>query len=73
MLKVVIFQIVQEALDSARQDRTCIVIAHRLSAIQNADVICVLDKGAVVEIGNHESLLEAKGLYYKFYGQQHYE
>lgn len=60
-------------MDSARQDRTCIVIAHRLSAIQNADLICVVDKGAIVEMGNHKSLLKAKGLYYKFYGEQYYE
>ncbi|KAH9520299.1 ATP-binding cassette, sub-B (MDR TAP), member 4 [Bulinus truncatus] len=58
-------KIVQEALDKASQDRTCITIAHRLSTIQNSDKIAVVGKGKVVEIGNHQQLLAAKGAYYK--------
>lgn len=44
-------QIVQEALDKAREGRTCVVIAHRLSTVQNADCICVIKDGKVVEKG----------------------
>ncbi|KAL3285399.1 hypothetical protein HHI36_019503 [Cryptolaemus montrouzieri] len=60
-------KIVQEALDKAKEGRTCITIAHRLTTIQDADVICVLDKGNVVEIGKHHELIEKRGYYYNFY------
>ncbi|CAG5131707.1 unnamed protein product, partial [Candidula unifasciata] len=56
--------VVQEALDKAREGRTTIVVAHRLSTIQNADVIYVLDSGEVVETGRHQTLMEKKGIYY---------
>ena len=49
---------------------TRLVIAHRLSTIQDADVIVVMDKGRVVETGNHEELLEQKGRYYELYMTQ---
>ena len=58
-------KIVQEALDRAREGRTCIVIAHRLSTIYNADCIAVIKGGKVVEQGKHSELLEKKGMYYK--------
>ena len=58
-------KIVQEALDRAREGRTCIVIAHRLSTIYHADSIAVIKDGKVVEQGTHSDLLEKKGLYYK--------
>lgn len=61
---------VQEALDRARQGRTCIIIAHRLSTIKNADKILVLRDGAVVEQGNHHELLEKRGEYYCLYKTQ---
>uniref|UniRef100_A0A1I7VKS6 ABC-type xenobiotic transporter n=1 Tax=Loa loa TaxID=7209 RepID=A0A1I7VKS6_LOALO len=54
---------VQEALEAARRGRTCIVIAHRLKSIQNADIIIVLKDGQIVECGNHTQLLAQKGLY----------
>ncbi|CAF1372782.1 unnamed protein product [Adineta steineri] len=54
-------KIVQEALDRACKNRTTIVIAHRLTTIQNADYIYVLDKGSVVEEGTHETLLAKEG------------
>ena len=55
---------VQEALDRAREGRTCLVIAHRLSTIQTADLICVIQEGVVVECGTHSELLAQRGVYY---------
>ncbi len=63
-------QLVQQALANLMQDRTTFVIAHRLSTIRNADVIVVIDKGRILEIGTHDSLLECNGLYYKFFRLQ---
>lgn len=57
-------KVVQEALDKAREGRTCIVIAHRLSTIQNADSIVVIDNGKVKEHGTHQQLLAQKGIYF---------
>ena len=61
---------VQIAMRNLMKGKTCFVIAHRLSTIQHADNILVLDKGDVVEQGNHEQLMAAKGLYYKLYASQ---
>ncbi|XP_055511581.1 ATP-binding cassette, sub-family B (MDR/TAP), member 4 [Leucoraja erinacea] len=55
---------VQVALDKVRQGRTTIVIAHRLSTVQNADVIAGLEDGVIAELGTHEQLMETKGIYY---------
>ena len=55
---------VQDALDMLMKDRTTLIIAHRLSTIQNADEIIVLSKGAIVERGTHQSLLDIKGVYF---------
>lgn len=57
-------QVVQDALDQARRGRTCIIVAHRLSTIQNADRIAVFQGGVVVEQGTHQQLLARKGIYH---------
>ncbi|MDG1573469.1 ABC transporter ATP-binding protein [Robiginitalea sp. M366] len=56
-------RMVQDALEKMMQGRTSLVIAHRLSTIQHADLIVVMQKGAIVEAGTHRELLEAKGAY----------
>ncbi|XP_073952769.1 multidrug resistance protein homolog 49-like [Choristoneura fumiferana] len=62
---------VTEALEKAAKGRTCITIAHRLSTIKDADVICVVDKGKIIEKGTHQELLSMKGFYYRMgKGQQ---
>ncbi len=56
-------RVVQEALNNVMQNRTTIVIAHRLSTIHKADLIVVLDKGKIVQTGNHQELIQQEGLY----------
>lgn len=63
-------KLVQDALSRIMENRTSIVIAHRLSTIKHADEILVLDKGAVVERGDHSALLEQNGVYKKLYELQ---
>ncbi|RVD83845.1 uncharacterized protein DFL_005619 [Arthrobotrys flagrans] len=65
-------KVVQEALDSAAKsedsegrNRTTVAVAHRLSTIKNADVICVFSQGRIVEVGTHDELVEEGGIYYK--------
>mgnify|MGYP003506467075 FL=1 len=58
-------RIVQNGMDALMKGRTVFVIAHRLSTVQNSDVIIVLDQGAIIERGNHEELLAKKGTYYQ--------
>ena len=60
-------RLVQKGMDQLMKGRTTFVIAHRLSTIQNADYILVLDKGEIIERGNHESLIAEKGYYYQLY------
>ena len=59
--------IVQKGMDRLMQGRTVFVIAHRLSTVKNSDVIMVLEKGRIIERGNHNSLIEQKGKYYQLY------
>ena len=61
---------IQRSLDILKKDRTVIVIAHRLSTVRNADIIYVLENGSVVESGNHDSLLDIKGVYSKLWSVQ---
>lgn len=61
---------ITDALHGAFEQRTVIVVAHRLSTIRHADQIVVLDKGMIVEIGNHESLMEKKGHYFELVSSQ---
>ena len=63
-------QQIQAAMRNLMKGKTCFVIAHRLSTIQAADHILVLDGGQVVEQGNHESLMAARGFYYRLYQAQ---
>ena len=59
---------VQQTLEKAQAEdssRTSIIVAHRLSTIRSCDVICVLDKQHIVEIGTHTELIQRRGVYYK--------
>jgi subfamily B ATP-binding cassette protein MsbA len=66
-------RLVQQALENMMQNRTSIVIAHRLSTIQKADVIVVMQKGQIVEQGDHEELLAKNGMYSKLVSMQSFE
>ncbi len=63
-------KIVQQALDKLMRNRTSVVIAHRLSTIQNADKIVVIDKGRIIETGNHETLMRMNGMYRRLVDMQ---
>ncbi|MDE0154748.1 MAG: lipid A export permease/ATP-binding protein MsbA [Gammaproteobacteria bacterium] len=58
---------IQQSLASIRQDRTCIIIAHRLTTIENADQILVMDNGKLVETGTHDQLIARNGVYSRLY------
>ena len=60
-------RLVQEGMDRLMNGRTTFVIAHRLSTIKNSDCIMVLEQGRIIERGNHDELLPAKGKYYQLY------
>ncbi|MBK1988190.1 ABC transporter ATP-binding protein [Sphaerospermopsis aphanizomenoides BCCUSP55] len=62
--------LVQEALERLMETRTVLIIAHRLSTVRKCDRILVLEKGQIVESGNHEELLALEGRYARFYAQQ---
>lgn len=63
-------KIIQQGMDQLMQGRTSFVIAHRLSTVENADEILVLENGAIIEHGNHTALLQQKGRYYSLYQTQ---
>lgn len=58
------------ALKEIMQERTSIIVSHRISAIKDADEIIMLDEGRIIERGNHDSLLDQKGIYYELYQKQ---
>ena len=62
--------LIQQAMAELMKDRTSFVIAHRLSTIRGADIILVMDKGAIIEQGSHEELMAARGFYYDLYSSQ---
>ena len=61
---------IQKAFDEMMKGRTTFIVAHRLSTIKNADQIIVMDQGHIVEIGNHEELLQKQGYYHQLYYSQ---
>lgn len=63
-------QKIQQALDNVMEGRTCFIVAHRLSTIENADVILVMNKGNVIEQGTHKELLKKHGFYYDLFNSQ---
>lgn len=67
---VLLFQVVEEALENARHGRSCIIIAHRLTTIKNADCIIAMKNGKVAEMGTHQELLRMQGLYYLLHQKQ---
>ena len=62
---------IQEAMEKVTADRTCLMIAHRLSTVRNADMIMVVRQGKIVEQGTHAQLLAQKGYYYELYTRQY--
>ena len=65
-------QLIQNCINNQFKDKTCIFIAHRLSTIKDADKIVYLDRGSIVEMGNHAELMKKEGRYYKLYTNQFY-
>ena len=63
-------RLIQDALDKLQQNRTSIVVAHRLSTIENADTILVIEAGEIIEQGNHQVLLAQNGVYSQLYNMQ---
>ena len=59
--------LIQDAIEKLMKNRTTFIVAHRLSTIHKADQIIVLDKGRIVETGQHEELMNNKNLYYNLY------
>ena len=66
-------KLVQNALEKMMMNRTSLVIAHRLSTIQNADIIVVMEKGKIIEQGNHASLMAKNGTYRKLVEMQSFQ
>ena len=65
--------LIQDAINKIIKNRTTLIVAHRLSTIQHADQIIVLNKGEIVEMGKHQELLAKQGMYYDLYTLQYSE
>ena len=63
-------KLIQKGMDKLMEGRTCFIIAHRLSTIKDANTIIVMKDGDIIELGNHESLLEKNGFYAELYRSQ---
>lgn len=63
-------KLIQNAIDLLTKDRTSIIIAHRLATIQKADKIIVMNKGEIIEMGNHQELLKQNGQYKRLFELQ---
>lgn len=63
-------RLVQDALENLMKNRTSLVIAHRLSTVRNADLICVFNEGKIVETGTHDELIDKDGIYKKLHSMQ---
>ncbi|MCK5003923.1 MAG: ATP-binding cassette domain-containing protein, partial [Candidatus Aminicenantes bacterium] len=63
-------KMIQKAMDDVMKDRTSFIIAHRLSTIIEADRILVIEKGRIIESGNHSELIKKRGQYYSLYNLQ---
>ena len=61
---------IQQAISALVEEKTVIVIAHRLQSVSNADQIVVLDDGNISEVGTHEALLKKRGSYFKLWQEQ---
>jgi ATP-binding cassette subfamily B protein len=61
---------IQKSMNELMKDKTVIVIAHRLSTLKNMDRLVIMDKGEIIEVGSHNSLLRKKGIYHKLYSMQ---
>ena len=64
-------KLITDAFDQIMKEKTSIVIAHRLSTIEGADIIIVMNDGAIVETGNHQELMKKQGFYYSLYSSQY--
>ena len=66
-------RLVQQSLDNLLSGRTALIVAHRLSTIQHADLIVVLEQGSIVEQGTHQELMELQGRYFQLVQMQSFQ